>query len=200
MKNKILFSNKYKLIVLCGKSGAGKDYLLQKVKERYGDKLNYVIPDTTRPPREGEKEKGIYNFLTPLEFFNTEHLDETSFLTGDGIWYYGTPLTGLTKDKVNIGVFNIKSIHQLYEYESLDIYIFYVSADDRTRLLRQMNREPYPNYTEICRRFLADERDFKNLFKFPLVKLRNSSIDDCQCVSTLFEEIDKLLSDSDRMN
>ena len=32
--------------------------------------------------------------------------------------------------------------------------------DDKTRILRQLNRENSPNVKEICRRFIADAEDF----------------------------------------
>ncbi len=40
----------------------------------------------------------------------------------------------------------------------------YVEVDDRERLLRSIERErcqEMPKYKEVCRRFLADEEDFK---------------------------------------
>ena len=39
----------------------------------------------------------------------------------------------------------------------------YLRLDPRLRLLRGIEREAHqatPNYAEVCRRFLADERDF----------------------------------------
>lgn len=192
--------NNYELVILCGKAGAGKDYLLQRVKNHYRDKLNYIISDTTRPMRYKEIDGEDYHFLHDIDFHTTPHLEYTSYTTDQGTWYYGTPITALDKNKINIGIFNIDGINQLYNQDNLNIHVFYVSANDRARLLRQMDREQYPNYVEICRRFLADEKDFKNL-KFPFIKLRNSpDASDNECASILFEEIDKLLSDFGRMD
>lgn len=195
-------NDKYTIVILCGKAGAGKDYLLQKVKNHYGDKLNYVISDTTRPMRFKETQGVEYNFLSSFDFFTSEHLETTCYETDQGAWYYGTPPSALDENKINIAILNISGINQLYERDNLDIHVFYVSANDKDRLLRQMNREEYPNYLEICRRYITDEKDFKNL-KFPFIKLRNSpGVPDDQCADILFEEIDNLLvkSSSDRIN
>lgn len=198
--------NKYTLIILCGKAGAGKDYLLQQIKAHYGNELNYIISDTTRPPRIGEINGVDYNFLSIEDFLDVKHLEITSYQVGEDedfdLWFYGTPLTSLDENKINIGILNIDGIRQLYEKnDNLNIKIFYISVDDRTRLLRQMNREEYPDYSEICRRFLADEKDFKNLCKYPFRKIRNSSgLKDSQCVDIMIEEIDQIKADFNRMS
>ncbi len=190
----------YELVVLCGKSGAGKNYLLQKIKEYYKDKLNYIISDTTRPPRMGEVNGIDYNFISSEEFYNSKYIEKTSYETEEGVWYYGTSKQSLDPYRINIGIFNLEGVDNLYKNDNLRLHLFYISADDRTRLLRQMNREKYPDYKEICRRFLADEKDFKNLYKYPFRKIRNSSglIDD-QCATIIIEEIGEILTDFDKI-
>ena len=194
--------NKYELIVLCGKAGAGKDYLLQQIKNHFKEKVNIIVSDTTRPKRSFEKDGVDYNFLTPIEFYDREHIERTGYeimpLSG---WLYGTPMSALNINKLNIGVFNLDGIRQLYQNDNLNIHIFYISANDRTRLLRQMDREEYPNYIEICRRFLSDEKDFKNLSMYPHKENRNSSSGrENEAAKNLFDEINQILSDFDKMN
>ena len=193
--------NKYKLVVLCGKSGAGKNYLLQKIEEHYGNIINIIVPDTTRPPREGEEEGKEYHFLTYDQFFSIPHFEKNAYWINDyTCWFYGTCEASLDINKINIGIFSPGSIEQLYEKDMFDIYLFYISADDKTRLLRLLNREKYPNCMEICRRFLADEEDFKNLYKYPFKKIRHSSgLANDQCAAVLIEEIDQIISDLDRI-
>lgn len=190
-------SNKYKLIVLFGKAGAGKDYLLQQIYERHKDILNLIVSDTTRPPRFGEENGKDYYFLTEEEFKSKEHLEQSYFNN----WYYGTPLSSFDKTKINICVMNPEGIKQIYLKEDLDIKLFYISAPDITRFFRQIEREQYPNFSEICRRYLADEEDYKNLFHYPFTELRNSfSFDAEQCIMTVEETINQFKSDLDRMN
>lgn len=193
--------NKYELIILCGKAGAGKDYLLQQVLKHYGNEINAIVSDTTRPPRSYERDGVDYHFLTLDEFLSRDHLEMTKYrVSEDDIWLYGTSYSSLDKNKINIGIFNIDGINQIYKKDDIDIHIFYISADDRTRLERQFDREEYPDYSEICRRFLTDEQDFRNLYKYPFRKIRNSSgLKDNQCAAVLIDEIDQIKSDFDRM-
>lgn len=64
--------NKIKLIALFGKSGAGKDFLFNKILRAYPD-IHRVVSTTTRPPRQGENEGKDYYFVTDEEFTNTKH-------------------------------------------------------------------------------------------------------------------------------
>ena len=78
-------------------------------------------------------------------------------------WWYGTPISSLDKDKINIGVFNIDGLECLAE-TSFDILPIYIDVPDKIRLIRQLNREENPNCAEICRRFQTDDKDFMNFF------------------------------------
>ena len=84
-------------------------------------------------------------------------IEATSF---NNDWFYGTDINDLKEDKINVGVFNPAGIECIIEDNRLDLVIVYVTASEKTRLLRNLNREENPNCHEICRRFLADEKDF----------------------------------------
>ena len=83
-------------------------------------------------------------------------LEATSFRN----WFYGTPIESLSQDKLNIGVFNIAGLNCLTADSRVELYPILVFADDKTRLLRSLNREETPDCVEICRRFFTDESDF----------------------------------------
>lgn len=159
--------NKIKLIILCGKAGAGKDATLHRIIDIAPNLFNEIVSCTTRPPREGEINGVHYHFLTIDQFteklLNGDMLEATAF---NG-WHYGTMASSLTADKINIGVFNPAGIAALLDNEDLDITVFYITAKDKTRLLRQLNREDDPNVYEILRRFFTDEEDFLELDKLP---------------------------------
>jgi guanylate kinase len=89
-------------------------------------------------------------------------------------WYYGTPLTALSKDKINIGVFNPEGIRSMLARDDIDLRVFYVSTSPKTRLLRQLNREEHPNVAEIIRRYGTDVEDFKNI-DFPCTVVGNEN-------------------------
>lgn len=79
---------------------------------------------------------------------------------------YGTCILDLQEDKINIGIFNIKGLKKIISSYSdfLDILPIWIHSYDKTRLLRNINREKNPNYKEICRRFLSDYADFSFTF------------------------------------
>lgn len=189
-------NTKTNLIAICGKSGAGKDALLQTIISKKPE-LNLLISDTTRPMR-GNEEDGInYNFISKKEFDNKKYLEYTVFNN----WLYGTPEDSIDKTKINIGVFNLEGIIQLQRNTDINLKTFYVSTDDKTRLLRQLNREPFPNVQEICRRFFTDEKDFEKLKLINYRFLRNEIEKDLsQCADIVLEYINELQSDSGRMS
>lgn len=57
-----------RLIVVTGPSGVGKGTLLQKLLERYPDRILFSISATTRSPRTGEEHGREYFFWSLAEF------------------------------------------------------------------------------------------------------------------------------------
>lgn len=152
-----------KLIVcLVGKSGSGKDTLAHKLTERVG--WHNVVSCTTRPKREYEVEGKDYYFVSDEEFaqkvLNGDLLEATYFNT----WHYGTMKSSL-KDGINVGVWNPEGYDCLRESTRYDpdikLLAYYLQCEDKTRLLRQLNREEHPDVHEIVRRFSTDEEDFE---------------------------------------
>lgn len=155
--------NKVKVIALFGKAGSGKDTILHALVNKFPDRYNEIVSCTTRPPREGEQEGVNYYFLTVDQFtekvLNGDMLEATEFNN----WHYGTALSSLSTDKINVGVFNPEGIRCLMEDNFVDLIAYYVQVGDKERLIRQLIREVDPDVKEIIRRFSADEKDFEDL-------------------------------------
>lgn len=155
--------NKYQVVALIGKAGAGKDTVQKVTCTNHPLMFNPIVSCTTRPAREKEIHGVDYNFISLEDFtrgvLNGEMLEATEFRG----WFYGTPESALSKDKINIGVFNPAGIDALLEDSRLDVLIVEVTAKDKTRLMRCLNREKDPDCAEICRRFMTDEQDFAAL-------------------------------------
>lgn len=153
--------NKYKVLALFGKSGAGKDTIQKWLTTNYN--MNGIISCTTRPPRDYERNGIHYHFLSNEEFaqkvLNMSMLEATVF----NDWCYGTPIESLKEDKINVGVFNIQGIECLLQDNRLDILPIFIDCSDKKRLLRNIKREKVPNCLEICRRFITDEKDFSDI-------------------------------------
>lgn len=156
--------SKYNIIALFGPSGAGKDTVMNWVLKKYPKELHKIINCTTRPKREYEKDGKDYFFLSDEEFainvLNTGHILEATAFNN---WVYGTRVSELNEEKVNIGVFNIAAIQCLQDNPEVNVLPIYIHTDDKERLIRALNREEEPNCAEICRRFLADAADFERV-------------------------------------
>lgn len=163
-----------KIVALMGKAGSGKDTIMRIITHAYPEQFNEIISCTTRPPREGEVDGVNYYFLTVPQFtekiLNGDMLEATEF---NG-WHYGTAKSALSKDKINIGVFNPSGIYCLMEDSDIDLQVFYIAANDKERLIRQLKREEFPNIEEIFRRYKADNEDFADLSDIDYITVVNN--------------------------
>lgn len=163
--------NKIKVIALFGPAGSGKDYLLHEIMDEI-DGLNEIISCTTRTRREGEINGVNYHFISNQEFYNKVDNGDMLEAVCFNDWWYGTPISSLDPDKLNVGVFNIEGIRCMLEDSRLEVYPVAVITRAKTRLIRQLTREDNPNIREIIRRFDADERDF-SFVDFEYMKVGN---------------------------
>lgn len=167
-------NNKIKILALFGESGSGKDTIQNTIAKCFD--VNKIILCTTRPPRDYEKD-GYDYFFTSNDYFERMILDNQVIeYTVFNNWYYGTPVTSLTEDKTNIGVFNIDGIKSIIEDPRLETLPVYIYSNEKERLMRCLNREKNPDCNEICRRFLADKEDFSNI-PFNYYTIRNLDCD-----------------------
>ena len=145
-----------RVYAIIGKAGSGKDYILKKILKNID--AHGIVSCTTRPPREGEVEGKDYHFVSP-EYFKNNHDKFLEYQPFNG-WWYGTRYEDLSEEKINIGVFNLDGLYDLIRSEVDRVRVIYLLADDKTRLIRQLQREENPNIQEIFRRYEADELDF----------------------------------------
>lgn len=154
--------NKKIVIAIIGKSGAGKDtfaYALTAVNN-----WNFITLSTTRPPRDYEVNGNEYYFLNNEDFRQKLIREEILAHKVFNDWHYGIDVNTLV-DGVNVVVISPGGLHQLWEYaenhDDVIVLSYYLWVHDRVRIERQLRRECAPDIHEICRRFLADEDDFK---------------------------------------
>jgi guanylate kinase len=158
-----------KIFFVMGKSASGKDTIYKKLLE-YFPELKTVTLYTTRPMREGETEGVEYHFIREeqLEAMKSEGrvIEMRTYQTMYGPWSYATVEDG----QIDLSQGSYMMIGTLESYESIRTYFgengavpIYIEVEDGERLIRAVNREKQqkkPKYTELCRRFLADETDF----------------------------------------
>lgn len=163
-------NDKIKIIALFGESGAGKSFTLNEMYDYYvylfaDAMIHKIVSCTTRPKRTTETNNKDYHFITELEFMKMVEdemmIEHTIFRD----WHYGTAITNLDPEKINIGVFNIEGIKNLSKMDNVELYPVYITAYPHVRLYRSLQREGFKgDAREICRRFLADEQDFESLY------------------------------------
>ncbi|MCR5530630.1 MAG: guanylate kinase [Lachnospiraceae bacterium] len=159
-----------KLFLIMGKSASGKDTLYKDITQRFADCLGTVVPYTTRPKRQGETEGVEYHFITESLMSRMKRdgkvIESRCYQTVYGPWYYLTVDDGqidLSK-RSSILIVTPAAYEKLRDYFGEDRVVpLYIEIDDGVRLERALKREraqAEPKYEEMCRRFLADAKDF----------------------------------------
>lgn len=159
-----------KIVYLMGKSSSGKDTLYKELLKDSRIKLNTIVPYTTRPIRDGER-NGVEYFFTDEAGYQAlaargKIVEEREYHTFHGLWRYFTVDDGqvaLERDNyVMIGT--LEAYSRMKEYFGADKLLpVMIELDDGIRLQRALDREKaqeQPKYEELCRRFLADSEDF----------------------------------------
>ncbi len=189
-----------KIFIIMGKSATGKDTIYKSLLERSDLGLNTVVMYTTRPIRMGETEGVEYHFVDErtLEELKAKKkvIEHRYYHTIQGVWHYFTVNDGqIDLEKNNyLMIGTLETYEQIREYfGSEKIEPIYLEAEDDVRLLRSIEREQkqeQPKYAEICRRYLADEKDFseENLLKAGITK-RYHNIDIEVCLDQVIRDI-----------
>lgn len=159
-----------KIFCLMGKSASGKDTVYKQLLLDDSLQLKKIVPYTTRPIRERERD-GVQYFFTDeagLERLKADGklIECRSYDTIHGVWYYFTVDDSQVQlDKNNYIIIGTpESFIATRDYYGKEIVVpIYIELDDGVRLRRALDRESsqsMPRYEEMCRRFLADAKDF----------------------------------------
>ena len=189
-----------KIFFVLGKSCSGKDTIFKKLKEDRQLNLNTVTGYTTRPMREGEINGVEYFFVNNEELEALKNqgkvIECRDYNTVYGVWSYFTVDDGqINLEKGNyLYIGTLESYEQMVRYYGKEVVVpIYVEVETGERLTRAVNRERQqenPKYTELCRRFLADEEDFceENIKKAGIKKIyENNSLE--RCIEEIVEDI-----------
>ena len=191
-----------KIYCVMGKSSSGKDTVYKKLKEQYKE-FRLIVPYTTRPIREGEKDGVEYYFVDPEQFRAMKEdgkvIESRSYNTKCGIWTYFTADDG----QIDLSAADYLLIGTLVSYQALREYFgeeaivpVYLEVEDGLRLARALERErrqEKPKYSERGRRFLADEEDFseENLIKSGITE-RFGNEDFTECLNKIQRYIEEI--------
>ena len=191
-----------RIYYLLGKSATGKDTLYKEILKRR-PKLRTVTMYTTRPIREGETD-GVEYFFTGREELERQLasgkvIESRTYQTIAGPWTYYTVDDGqfdVADDESCLMIGTLESYEKMCAYFEVGKMVpVYIEVPDGIRLLRAVKREENqkkPNYREVCRRYLADEKDFseENLEHLGITK-RYQNTDMEMCVEEILRDLDK---------
>ena len=160
----------YKIICLIGKSGSGKDTIIQKLRADL--KIPIAISFTSRSMRTGEIQDLTYHFVSDSYFednkekFIEQRLYKVINQDGTkGIWRYGLTEESF-EEGTNLVIVDVNGYKALRKYFGKDnVLPFFIHCSDSTRLNRVLLRGDGANKLEVMRRFEADERDFKEFIE-----------------------------------
>lgn len=180
-----------KIFYLMGKSSSGKDTIYKRIMQHEEIQLKKVVPYTTRPIREGEREGVQYHFTDENGFKKLldegKVIEHRTYNTYHGEWKYFTVSEGINPDKEDyliIGTPESYNATRKYYGEGVVVPIL-IDVDDGIRLQRALKREmkqEHPKYEEMCRRFLADSKDFsdENIKACGIERVfTNQNLDEC---------------------
>lgn len=159
-----------KIFCIMGKSATGKDTIYNQLLQKNDLELKRIIPYTTRPIRNGEVAGREYCFCSEEDIMRLEEehriVELRAYHTVYGIWKYFT----VNDENIDLENHNYLLIGTLESYVKIRDYFgcentvpIYIEVEDGERLLRAIAREKeqaVPKYEEMCRRFLADAKDF----------------------------------------
>ena len=167
-------------IVITGKSGSGKNYLLTMLMKKY----KYLPKFTTRPKRTGEKDGYDYDFITRdkmkrmdikyVQSFKIKPTGWKRFFTFDTVWYYGMSVYNYENTDILI-----MTPYELSLVDTSNFFIIYLDIDRETRKNRIAARNDSSDSIE--RRLSSDDKDFENFDNYDVVITNsNYSIEDIE--------------------
>ena len=188
------------IYVIRGKSATGKDTIFNKLLRNKQLGLTKIVPYTTRPRRTGEIEGHEYHFVDEERMGELEAagliVEHRQYDTVHGIWHYFTVDDNELVRQTDVRYAMIGTLEayvSLKEYYGDGLVVpIYIKVDDFERLRRAVNREKRqanPNCEEVCRRYLADERDFSE------DKLASAGIDRCYVNNSIKECVADIVND-----
>ena len=157
-----------KIFAVMGKASTGKDTLTKMLSETL--ELPIALSFTTRPMRVGEKQGVEYNFISDDDFWDLHGCDLlaefTSYEVASGeTWHYGLTKEELEKAEYVLVIVNPDGFKQLTEIYGDKVCSILIDAPADVRIKRYLDRDivTEEKAEECCRRFLADNKDFKNI-------------------------------------
>lgn len=179
------------LNILCGKSGCGKDTLLNELKK---EGFIPLISTTSRPMREGETNGVEYNFTTKEDFQEKikkgdfiEYRVYNTLVNGEkDTWYYGMPKQPLDLNKEYLVILDMGGTKDFLEaYGKDQCFVCYIETNDALRKERASARGSFDE-TEWNRRLADDKVKFSDEI---ITSLANTRISNNGCTIDALKQL-----------
>lgn len=162
-------NDNWRRIIIVGKGGSGKDYLVRLLKER---DLIYSVSHTSRPSREGEFNGVDYYFISYEEAMKMVDQKEFYEWVEFNTWFYGTSLDEFYR--ANLFIMTPSGIAKLKPEDRKESLIIFIDIDEDTLRKRLTGRN---DADKAERRIDADRKDFKTFSDFDhIIKNPNFTI------------------------
>jgi len=159
------------LIVISGPSGAGKDTIMQRMKER-GMPFHFVVTATTRPRRENEVHGVDYFFVSKEEFarmIEQDELIEYAVVYGD---YKGIPKQqvreALASGKDVVMRIDVQGAETVRKLAPNAIMIF-MTVDNEQELERRLRERKTENAEELALRIATARKELQRVDAFDYI-------------------------------
>lgn len=166
-----MFTLRKPILVLLGKSGAGKDKIQDNLMGKFG--FDRITSHTSRPMREGESSGNPYYFVdrnVMIDFYNSHDLLElreyhTTVDDSPETWYYGIHLDEVERNMTGERIVVVDPqglsdlVHIFGEHQIVSVYI---DVSDGVRTERARGRGSYDE-AEWKRRMSDDNRVFADI-------------------------------------
>ena len=180
-----------KLFTIMGKASTGKDTLTKMLHEKM--ELPIALSFTTRPMRNGETQGVEYDFITEKDFWDMHGCnllaEYTSYdVAGGETWYYGLTREELEKSEYVLVIVNPDGFSQIKEIYGDKVCSILIDAPADVRIKRYLDRDivTETKAEECCRRFLADNKMFKNL-------IVDYTVDNSYSLNKSLDELKKII-------
>ncbi|HLF73883.1 MAG TPA: guanylate kinase [Anaerolineales bacterium] len=159
------------LIVISGPSGAGKDTVMQRMKER-GLPFHFVVTATTRPKRANEVHGRDYWFVSKEEFarmINEDELIEHAIVYGD---YKGIP-----KQQVREALASGKDVIMRIDVQGAEtvrkmapeVLMIFITTDSEEELVHRLRTRKTETVDSLAIRIATARKELKRVEAFDYV-------------------------------
>lgn len=164
-------NDSWRRIIIAGKGGSGKDYLVKLLKEK---DLVYSVSHTSRPPRDNEFNGVDYYFITYEEAMRMANAGEFYEWVEFNEWFYGTSLDEFYR--ANLFIMTPSGIEKLKPEDRKESFIIFIDIDENILRERLAGRN---DADKAERRIDADREDFKNFSDFDcIIKNPNFTVEE----------------------